>query len=34
MAKNAKLDKEMLLRELPPVKYEKGEDKKSSFLEK
>ena len=34
MAKNANLDREALLKKLPPVKYEKSEEKKSSFLEK
>jgi hypothetical protein len=34
MAKNEKLARRELLKRLPPVKYEKGEDKKSSFLDK
>lgn len=34
MAKNKHFDRKALLENLPRVKYEKGEDKKSSFLEK
>jgi len=34
MAKNKKLDRKALLENLSRVKYEKGDEKKSSFLEK
>ncbi len=34
MAKNKQLDRKALLKSLPRVKYEKGDEKNSSFFEK